>query len=243
MQTERIKEQIELLRNLSEIDDTLADLNLRLETIVSKKNELKNSLKDNLSLLESLRKKRKELELEAHRMEKELKEKEKELEGFAAKFHSLKSNREYQQFKEQQEKLRGEVSALEDKAIATLDSVEQLEIDISRKEEEMKKEEENLKQQEKHLCEEEEAIQRDIAYEQEKRRKTVSALPPEVFKKYSRIHSKVKKKTVVSADRERLICNGCFMSITLQELNEILRAEELVCCRQCNRILFVEEKL
>jgi predicted nucleic acid-binding Zn-ribbon protein len=137
------------------------------------------------------------------------------------------------------------VSDLEDKALAMLDSVKQSEIDIQRAEETLKATEERLKIEEKELSAEQERVEREVAYQQENRKKAVSLLPNDVAKKYERIHAKVKRKTVVpvdvDVDKERFICTGCYMSITVQEWNEILRAEELIYCRQCNRILFAPD--
>jgi predicted nucleic acid-binding Zn-ribbon protein len=36
------------------------------------------------------------------------------------------------------------------------------------------------------------------------------------------------------------VCQGCFISLTAQEINLLLQEDKLISCRNCSRILFFE---
>ena len=63
---------------------------------------------------------------------------------------------------------------------------------------------------------------------------------------YERINNKVDLDCIVaaekSADEEGVyFCQGCYMTVTKQELHQLALAQELLTCRSCSRLLYLED--
>ena len=65
------------------------------------------------------------------------------------------------------------------------------------------------------------------------------------FAIYERIRSKVDGDSIVPVEKKAeeegvFFCQGCYMRVTKQELNQLALAQELLTCRSCSRLLFLE---
>jgi predicted nucleic acid-binding Zn-ribbon protein len=63
---------------------------------------------------------------------------------------------------------------------------------------------------------------------------------------YERINSKVDADCIVAAEESAdeagvYFCQGCYMTVTKQELNQLALAQDLLTCRSCSRLLYLED--
>mgnify|MGYP003322498954 FL=1 len=63
---------------------------------------------------------------------------------------------------------------------------------------------------------------------------------------YERINSKVDSDCIVAAEESAdeagvYFCQGCYMTVTKQELNQLALAQDLLTCRSCSRLLYLED--
>ena len=63
---------------------------------------------------------------------------------------------------------------------------------------------------------------------------------------YERINKKVDSDCIVAAEESAdeagvYFCQGCYMTVTKQELNQLALAQELLTCRSCSRLLYLED--
>ena len=63
---------------------------------------------------------------------------------------------------------------------------------------------------------------------------------------YERIRSKVEADSVVPVHKKDeaegvFFCQGCYMRVTKQELTQLSLAQELLTCRSCSRLLYLED--
>ncbi len=67
----------------------------------------------------------------------------------------------------------------------------------------------------------------------------VPGLKPDLLRRYEMIKGRRNGIAVVSARNS--ICSGCNMNLPPQLYNELQRSEELICCPNCNRIIYWDE--
>lgn len=63
---------------------------------------------------------------------------------------------------------------------------------------------------------------------------------------YERINKKVDSDCIVAAEESAdeagvYFCQGCYMTVTKQELNQLALAQDLLTCRSCSRLLYLED--
>lgn len=63
---------------------------------------------------------------------------------------------------------------------------------------------------------------------------------------YERINRKVDSDCIVAAEESAdeagvYFCQGCYMTVTKQELHQLALAQELLTCRSCSRLLYLED--
>ena len=76
-----------------------------------------------------------------------------------------------------------------------------------------------------------------VIYDEKEKIANINA---EIFKRYQRIREKKDGVAVVPvADG---FCGGCSIALPPQLINDVLKGEDLVACRNCLRILYLKEK-
>jgi uncharacterized protein len=77
----------------------------------------------------------------------------------------------------------------------------------------------------------------EIARQQAQRAEAMAALSPVHRELYERLRQKADGKAVVGARRGA--CEGCFMDLTSNTINQLMGGDELIRCHSCGRILYL----
>jgi len=233
-------EQMVILKQLSDADERLSDLAARKQSLNEKISSLEGELEDEKFDLENRRKAIKDAQHEEHKEEISLKEMEEELNKTVTLLNVAKTNEELRILKKKRDKLREEISRLEDEALERLAQIDRENAEIELYDETLKKKAQEIAQKIAELqlqikqCEDEEASVK------KQRRMLAEQVEKDFLSKYERVLAKEKHHPVVAVRNKT--CQGCFMSVTLQEINRIWRGEDIVLCRNCNRILYLPEE-
>jgi len=219
---------------------------LDLQIIESKK--LQKKLPENLDSLEKdVVKKKKDLEA-ARDVSMNLKASQKNLETEAEsnKQTIIKYQNQLLQIKNnvQYKALTKEIDTLEKKNAGLEDQILGLMVDIDQKDSYVKECGSNLKQSEQNLVEGKDQIKKDIervdveiAQLNEKRSQQKQDVNPKVMSIYERV-MRHKQDTHAVVFLEGNICQGCYMTLTPNDVNEVHKCHKIITCENCSRILY-----
>ena len=82
-------------------------------------------------------------------------------------------------------------------------------------------------------------LEERAAAQSTERAELVAAIDPKAFKQYERLAERFPMDTVVAFKNNT--CTGCFLNLGPQTMVQIGRAEEIIRCRGCGRILYLGE--
>lgn len=235
-----MKEQIELLKALQQIDSVILSLRMQIESvpvkIASQERVVQNALKAKEAAAQNLlsvkqKKKEKESELQAiNDILCKLKNREA----------SIKTDKEYkanQKEVEKSEKDRKTVDNGLKEIVNSLEGASKIEeIESVRAAEEGNKLE-ILKQE---LASESAQNEQEIKKLKAERKKLISGLQQDVYNHYIAVMKSCGGLAVVEAKNE--ICQGCNIHIPPQLFVEIKKYEDIVSCPQCRRILYYSKE-
>ena len=74
---------------------------------------------------------------------------------------------------------------------------------------------------------------------EERRAAELTDLPPDILEQYERIAGGREGLAVVGVTEG--VCQGCFINLTAQEINLLMGAKNVIRCKSCSRILFLQD--
>lgn len=234
-----MKEQIEILVNLQNIESAASVLTAELDMVPQKLEALDAELKayekgiENESVqLDTLKKEYREFEADIQMNLSQIKKSQDKL-------RSVKTNKEYQSSLKEIEDVENKSSLIEDEMIRCLEQMEVAEkVIASRKEEFI--EFNDLIRNEIIFTEQKAAQNKKKLSELEIEREKVSLrVKPELVEKYTFVKNKVKGAAVAAVSGA--ICQGCNLNIPPQMYNDLQRSNTLNFCPHCQRIIYWKE--
>lgn len=171
--------------------------------------------------------KRKELEVESAR---------EALKKVQAKRPSIKTNKEYTALLKEIESDQARISGLEDVILNQMEFLEEENVRLEEKKGHLARVEKDF-QNEREMKEAEFARLEGVLNEKRKAREEIVApMEDKLYQSYIRLCQARKGLAVVAVSDG--VCQGCYMIIPLQTINEIRKNEEIILCAQCNRFLY-----
>ena len=234
-----VKEQIQRLVELQEIDTSIFQLNQEKQNIPNQLKNLESNFEEKKNKLLSLEEKKKLIELKRKGKELEIASKEENIRKFQIQLFSLKTNKEYQAMVREIEGLKAEVSIIEEEVINLLDEIKDLEKDIEREKKDLKEEEEKYLEEKKKIEERLNQINQNLEDLEFKRRQKRPEIENKILSLYERILKNRDYLAVIPVINNA--CKGCNITVTPQVINEIKMNDKIVTCEICNRILYSEE--
>ena len=233
------KLQLEQLVNLQKIDDqvfehkkNLADIPVQLDSARAELEEKKNILKVVTEEIESLQKKRKDLELEVQG-ENDHMAKAK------TKLPAVKTNKEYTAILVEVDAIKEKVSKIEDMELEVMEALEVKAKEIPGVEKKCKEEDAYFNEYRLKKETEEKRFKQELEELVEKRKNISAQLETVILKRYEKI-SNSRDGRAVAGLREN-ICQGCFQQVLPQMVIEVKVAVKIHQCGGCMRFLFWDE--
>ena len=233
------KLQLEQLVNLQNIDDqvfehkkNLADIPVQLDSARAELEEKKNILKVVTEEIESLQKKRKDLELEVQG-ENDHMAKAK------TKLPAVKTNKEYTAILVEVDAIKEKVSKIEDMELEVMEALEVKVKEIPGVEKKCKEEDAYFNEYQLKKDNEEKRFKKELEELVEKRKNISAQLDTVILKRYEKI-SNSRDGRAVAGLREN-ICQGCFQQVLPQMVIEVKVAVKIHQCGGCMRFLFWDE--
>ena len=204
-----------------------------LEAKESEFEEKKKSLLAIEETYKDLLKQKKDKELQLGTREEEIKKLQSQL-------YSLKTNKEYSAMLQQIEGAKADKSALEDQILLLLEGVDRVKEEESRVKERLAKEEAVFKEEKKKIEDRIKEVEQRVAQLESQRKIAMQGIDLKILAQYERI-LKGRQGMALAAVAD-FSCQGCFMNITHQVINEIKMYDKIVTCGACQRILYLEDE-
>lgn len=231
-----LSDDISLLIELQEKDTVIDELNLQLKEIpleIAQKKELILQLKTEFELTKSsltkLQMKRKEKEMDVETKEALIKKHSGEL-------GAVKSNDAYKALVSEIERAKKEKYELEDEILQIMEDTEKTNAQLKENEKKYKENEKGIEQEIAEITKKIELLKNDVLEKCQQRAVLSQKVEPNTLSTYEYIRSGKGGIAVACIEGEN--CGGCHINLRPQLINEVHKAQTLVRCDNCFRILY-----
>ena len=240
MQKVNVEEQISQLMKLQALDTQLYRLRREREAKPKLIEELETRRNEEQAAVKAIEEKVKTNQMKRKQRELDLQSEEESIKKLQIQLYQLKTNKEYQMMQQEIEGQKADNSRIEDEILMLMEEAETLS-------KELVKEKVLFAEAEKHLIEDKKKIEAEIASldgeisSLEAQRKGVSALvDKKVLAHYEKVL--VNRDGLALAAVKSHSCQGCFMNLPPQVINEIKMKDRVITCESCARILYIENE-
>ncbi len=234
-----MQNQLELLLKLQVIDYDLGELERSKEYLPDMMDNLNRELEESrtkyettVTDLETANVKQKSLELE-------IKTKEANLQKFQQQMMSIKTNKEYDALVAEIDTVKESISNMETELLETIDQVGALEKNIVEFKEKFEQVSENNSRQLEILQQKIDSIGDKTSGKRDERSQITITIPRTVISVYERVR-KGRGGSAVVAVKKRA-CGACYKALTPKKIQDIRRAEQILTCDNCGRLLFWDD--
>ena len=234
-----MNERIEVLRRLQSIDTKLKRLEgdkLYRGYDVQKK---QNQIQQKKAELSKISEETKALQRNINSKELDLKSIETEINKFRQQMNQVKTNKEYSALKSEIGGKEADKSVLEDEILRTMTTYEEMQQRYKSFEKVIAQEESQLKEVQKQVETDIQAMETEIAELKEKHSNYASRVDQDALQHYNRLVSHKDAVAIVSVINQ--VCQGCFMSVTAQTINQLMSGKDITFCHSCGRILYLDD--
>jgi predicted nucleic acid-binding Zn-ribbon protein len=190
--------------------------------------------------LGGLRQTLEDAELAQRRAEQELQDQEALLRKLEGQQFQVKTNEAYTALLHEMDAARQAISDCETRILESMEGIEAAKEALAGGERGVREEAARLDAEEQALARREAELETKLAELRQRRTELCENVPRELRERYERIAAR-RRPAVVLVQRES--CEGCRVDIPPQDYIEILRAERIVACGRCQRILVHADKL
>jgi len=230
----------DLLMKLQGLDYQLVELERSKEYLPDMIATLQGEIKTAKATVDEARDQLEATRLEHRRLELRVKDKNAELERLKNQMALIKTNKEYDALSREIDHVRSEITAAEDGILAALDAIDNLGKEIETRSAEFDEVQKRNGAQLANIKGEMDSVGTKIKIKQGERQNVLVRLEAPLVAIYERVR-KGKGSGAVVAVRNKA-CSGCFKTLPPQLVQEIRRAERIITCDSCGRILIWDEE-
>jgi len=239
VQKTNIKEEIDKLIKLQKIDTQLFNLKREKDEKPKFLDKLSNEFEEKKQILKEFEERSKALVLKRKDKEGELNTKEESIKQLKAKQFSLKTNKEMEAMLAEIKGHEMDKSLLEEAILKIFDEQDSLKKELEKKQEELKEEEGKYNQEKQKIQNRIKEIEGFIKDLEAKRAIAEKEIDPKILSQYNRI-LKAKDGLALVAVKDNA-CQGCYINVTHQVVNEIKMNDRIIACQMCARMLYIPE--
>jgi predicted nucleic acid-binding Zn-ribbon protein len=184
-------------------------------------------------------------QVEADRLDLDVKSNEAQITKLRLALNSVKTNKEYSAILTQLNTNKADNSKLEEKALGVFRQIDAKRKELATLQQERDKDAAKLEEAEAGFQEAQEKSKERLVQLARERTAAAAVVPPKALDTFNRVARKHGGEALAQVSRthpkrEEYACQGCNMSITIEQVNNILSRDDAVLCNTCGRILFYE---
>ncbi len=238
--SEVIKEQLENLLKLQEVESEMARIQrileqtpAKIEAIDAKLGGFEARMADEASVLERLKK-------EYRAKEADVRARDDIIKKSQVKLRSVKTNKEYQSILKEIEDMKRKNSGIEDVMLSELDQMEAAEKEMTARKSEYEAAKAAAEAEKKAFLEDAKKEEDRLVLLKADYDQAAAYVLPDFLERYNQVKGRESRIGVVSVNDA--VCSGCTMKIPPQMFIELQRFDALKFCPFCNKIMYYKEK-
>lgn len=236
-----IKDQLKKLVDIQVLDIDIYQRKTELKEKPQEIEALKNEFESKKANLKSIEDRLKTLMVKQKEYEVDLKAKEDAIVRADGQLSQLKTNKEYSAKLLEIESLKADKSLAEEKILIGFDQMEEARRALEAEKLVVAGEEKAYLSRKKEVDDLLAVAQDQLKVKESQRGRLTPDVRPDILSRYERLVQNKEGLGIVAVRNQS--CQGCFMHLTEQAVNQIKISEQLVHCDMCARILYLEDEL
>ncbi|MEW5701709.1 MAG: C4-type zinc ribbon domain-containing protein [Candidatus Zixiibacteriota bacterium] len=226
---------VELLLKLQGVDYQLGELERSKDYLPDMIQTLEGDVRQAEKAVAEARDQLEANRLESRRLELRVKEKNTELERLQKQMMVIKTNKEYDALAREMEHVKADIAASEEGILLALERIETLDREIQEKDAQFQEVKARNGAQLESIRREVDSVGSKIKIKEDERHNIIVRLDDAMVAVYERVRRGKGAGAVVFVRNKA--CSGCHKTLPPQLIQEIRRAERLITCDSCGRIL------
>ncbi|MCG8407229.1 MAG: hypothetical protein MI923_18685 [Phycisphaerales bacterium] len=236
---------LEALHRLQEIELQIAEIQQRIDRKVRGCTRQKQRISELEERVRGQQEQQRADQIEADSLDVDVRAVEEEIAKLRVALNTSKSNREYHAVLTQLNTKKADKSKLEERGLGLLSQIDEKKKQCGVIEDERDKEVAKLKELEAGVTAAEEEASDRLNRLRSEREQAAAEVPQDALLMFNRVAGKNEGEAMAAVirthpKRQEYACDGCNMSITIEQVNSILSRDEAVLCNVCGRILYLE---
>jgi hypothetical protein len=235
--TNTLRNQIELLEELHEIDQATAKIVEEIESIPLEIEKIENALEEEKAEVNEAQETLLSHEKEKREKDDELSVNTENMDRFQGRLKDIKTNAEYQASLKEIDQAKKQVGVLEEELLTLMESIEGETGNLTAAEAVFAEKKEKAEEEKNSLIARKEAKEKELKKIEAERKAKKSSISSDLTDIYEGLKKKMNGNILARANNGS--CSGCFMQIPPQLINDAMKLEKLYQCPHCQRILII----
>ncbi len=233
--------QLSLLVQLQQLDLKLHDLEKQQQQFPQRLHAAQSPVEQARKRSEDLKTLLETIAVERRSSEQDLSAHESHVQKMRGRLNELKTNKEYQAHLFEIEMANKKKDALEERVLLAMERGEEKQKELEEVEKLLQDVTQTLEQEKVDLEALSAKLTDEVTRMEQEKKSLLASLEKPVYHRYSILKSSLKLIVVATVHGET--CQGCQLQIPPQLIASVKRADELLTCPYCYRILYYEEAL
>jgi predicted nucleic acid-binding Zn-ribbon protein len=170
------------------------------------------------------------------KLDDDIKVQEQKISKLRDQMLQAKNNEQYRAFQNEIEFCQNEIKRYEDRILELMSEAESLDKNVKTAEAALKQEKDQVEQEKERARSRTATDQRFLTEVKEERAALVASIDPKLLQQYERIRKRWHGVAIAEATDGR--CAACQISMRPQYFQDLKKAEKLITCESCGRILY-----
>jgi predicted nucleic acid-binding Zn-ribbon protein len=236
MEKQAVLETIRQLLIVQERDQQLAQHQREFDSLPARQKETQGRIAEARQAVEQARENLKIRQAAVKQWELEIEAGRQQIAKLREQQYQIKSNQEYRVLSGEIVQLQEKVRELEEKALESMEQAEQAQAEVEQKKARLSRDETQIQEQLENLKTRQANLEREIAAVRGDRQALAAAIAPAWLARYNYVLDHKKDKALVAIENNA--CSQCHMTLPPQVIHDTRRAEDIVACSFCGRILY-----
>lgn len=236
-----MKAELQQLIALQNLDTSIRRLQVQIEAIPLRRAEIEKEFDQRAFEIRAEETRRDDARHERARLEKEVAEQRARAERADRNLQASKKQDEYTAAIREADAARKQTSALETQILEQMEVFEKAETALKERAAEVASLNSDREARLGEFDRETEAQNKQLETERAERERVFASLPKPMGAQYNRISRRI-RDGIAMAEARNGACAACFMALRPQVMAQVRRADEVIICDNCNRILYYVPK-
>lgn len=234
---------LEALHRLQEVESQIAEIQRGIDRKIRACTRQKQRIAEVETRIRSQEQQIRTDQIDADRLNLEAKTAEAEVAKYRAALNTSKNQKEYSAVLTQLNTYKADTSKVEERVLTLLTQIDEKKKQLESIREELGKEEAKLKDFDAEVQDARSRSKDRMDKLTAQRKEAAASVPPKALEMFNRVAKGNDGEAMAAVvrthpRRQEYACEGCNMSITIEQVNSILSRDEAVLCNVCGRILY-----